>query len=177
MKPQIWITGYAAFVATGALFLEIRRWFETGPKLVIRLMPNATTFGHRAGAEENYCVVTVTNRGREATMITHLVLYEFPGLLPNWLQRLMPNWVWRIFKSPIKKYFGLNPQLGGYPALPSEIGPNQQWVGGFSKNQKFVSDFQTGKFYVGVIASHSNRTKFKRIPKRRDPLPKDTQAI
>jgi hypothetical protein len=180
MKLQIVATGYAAIVATGALALEIRRWFETGPRLVISIMPNAMTFGG-GNADEELCAVTVTNRGRNATTITHLVLYEFPDwvqrLLPNWLQRLMPKWVRRIYKSPVKTYFVQNSHIRGQPPLPWEIGPNQQWFGGIHKNPTLIPDLQTGNFYVGVIASHSSRTKFKRIPKPRDPLPKGTQTL
>ena len=39
------VAAYAAIVATGALFLEVRRWFEDGVKLSISMMPRAGVIG------------------------------------------------------------------------------------------------------------------------------------
>jgi hypothetical protein len=41
---------YAAIVATGALFLEIRRWFESGPRLKVTIICPAIQVG---GAQED----------------------------------------------------------------------------------------------------------------------------
>jgi len=54
---------YAAIVATGALFLEVRRWFESGPRLNIHVMPEAKTFNLPGTENNTYLVATVKNRG------------------------------------------------------------------------------------------------------------------
>lgn len=73
----IGIAAYAAIVSTGALFLELRRWFEAGPRLNIHVMPEAKTF-NIPGTEKNiYLLATVTNRGNTPTTITHFVLSDY----------------------------------------------------------------------------------------------------
>jgi hypothetical protein len=76
---QTWTAIYAAFVATAALALEVRRWFETGVRLRMRLKcqtPSSSVLQCWQPAE---LVVTVSNRGDRATTITHLTVLDFSG--------------------------------------------------------------------------------------------------
>jgi len=85
IRPEFWIAAYAAIVATGALVLGIRRWLEAGPRLRITLIPEGMTMGGGPDVDEdNLILITVTNRGEAATMITNLLVFEFE----NWIQRV-----------------------------------------------------------------------------------------
>lgn len=66
-----WVALYAAVVATSALLLNFRSWLDSRPRLHLSLMVDAEIIGS-AGAldEKDLHVLTVTNRGRETTMIT-----------------------------------------------------------------------------------------------------------
>lgn len=72
-----WATVYAAIVATGALFLELRRWFESGVRLRITYMLNGVIIPS-ANQDQLWIFVTVSNRGDSPTTITNLGyrLYE-----------------------------------------------------------------------------------------------------
>jgi hypothetical protein len=77
--PKTWVAIYAAIVATTALFLNIRAWIESGPRLKISLIPDGLVIG---GGEEfdekDLVIVNVTNRGRIPVLITNLLLSEMP---------------------------------------------------------------------------------------------------
>jgi|SRR5215216_6978396 len=105
MKPEAWIAIYAAVVATSALLLNFRSWFEAGPRLHLSLMIDGMTIGGGPDLdEENLIILTVTNRGREPTMIVNMVLFK----MESWYQR------WAI--RPLKNYVIPNPQIEGIPA-------------------------------------------------------------
>ncbi len=65
------------------------------------------------------------------------------------------------------------PEPKGYsPILPSQLEPNRRWTGIVSKRSAPV-DLETGKFYVGIGASHTKRMVLKRIPSRQPKSPTD----
>jgi hypothetical protein len=111
-KPEVIVAVYAAFVGTVALYLEVRRWFKTGPRLKITLMVDAMTIGGDPQFdEEDLIFVTVINRGNAPTMITNMLLWEM-----TWWQKLR--------RRPNRTMIIPNPQLKGYPPnIPSELAP------------------------------------------------------
>jgi hypothetical protein len=98
------VTVYAAVVATSALLLNFKSWFDSGVKLKLGLMPEGMVIGDRGVEEKDLVILTVTNRGGWATMITHMVLFE----MMSWWQR------WRI--RPKASYVIPNPAAQGLPA-------------------------------------------------------------
>jgi hypothetical protein len=78
---------YAAIVATGALALEIRRWFESGPKLYLTIMSQAQLFGTGQQDESEYLAARVTNRGDRPTTITSYGLHQYKSPFHRWLNR------------------------------------------------------------------------------------------
>lgn len=166
-KATLAIAAYAALIATGALFLEVRRWFESRPKLVISLIPDGVVMGgDRRYDEKDLTIVHVVNRGTEPTTIENLILMEIPTL-------------WRRFRRRATRSFVvLNPQLKNYPAnIPSDLEPNKRWTGFIRKRQDKIDDLQTGNFYVAISASHTDRMAMKRIPKRKPKLPSDAAPL
>jgi hypothetical protein len=71
------VAAYAAIVATGALALEIRRWFESGPRLSIRVMPEAEMVPAIDSKNATYLLAVATNRGNLPTTITNFALLDY----------------------------------------------------------------------------------------------------
>ena len=119
---QTWAAVYAAIVATAALALEVRRWFESGVRLRIHLMTNAGYIENGKFSDERQMLVTVSNRGDRPTTITHLALVEYSG---RW------RWWRRLRSSPTKQAFIPDPRPSTlYPqALPCVLDPGKQWTG------------------------------------------------
>jgi hypothetical protein len=160
MESQVWTaieslaTAYAATVATGALFLDVQRWVESRPKLIISLIPTPSSSEATHGLMIRVSVlVHVVNRGATATTIENLLVLEYP----TGLQLLR--------KPPTRSFVVPQPQFKGYsPNLPAEILANKRWSGSIRKVIKEIPDLQTSTFYVWIAASHTNRTILKRIP-------------
>lgn len=158
---------YAAVVATSALLLNLKAWFDSGVKLKLSLMPDGMTIGGGPDYdEENLIILTVTNRGDAPTMITTMVLFE----MTSWWQR------WRI--RPTTSYVIPNPQLKGYPHnVPHELEPAKRWTGVIRRREDIIPDLQNGNFYTGIYANHTDRPYLVRIPKKKVGLPKGTKEL
>jgi hypothetical protein len=168
MKSEAWIAIYAAIVATSALLLNFRNWLEARPRLHLSLMSDGMTFGGDPQYEErNLIVLTVTNRGREATMITNMVLFK----MDTWWRR------WR--KSPSQTYIIPNPQFKGCPHnIPADLEPAKKWTGALRERLDVIPDIHNGTYYTGVYASHRDKPYLKQIPKRKKKLPlKDAKQL
>jgi hypothetical protein len=167
MKPEIWVSIYAAIIGTSAFFLNFKAWFDSGVKLSIALMPDAVVAGGDPRFDDsNIVIVTVTNRGNAPTMITTLVLFEFP------------TWWARLRRRSKNSYVIPRPELKGYPpSLPFELAPAKSWHGRLLKSQNNIADLQTGRFCVGVYASHRDRPFVKLIPKKKNKLLKATTSL
>jgi hypothetical protein len=156
-KPELWIAIYAAILSTGGLFLGVRRWFESGPRLMIDLIPDGITIGGGPDTDEkDLVIVMATNRGEAATMITNLLLFEFETRIQRFRNRAK-----RSFVIP-------NPQLKGYPPnLPHVLEPGRFWTGAIRQRKDIIQDIHTGNFYIGISTTHCDRPHLKRIPKRK----------
>ena len=83
MKSETLIAIYAAIVATSALLLNFRNSFESRPRLHLRLIADGLTIGGDPEFDEkNLIILTVTNRGKEATTITNMVVFKM-NLVPT----------------------------------------------------------------------------------------------
>jgi hypothetical protein len=155
MGTSDWIAILALALSCGALALEVRRWVESGPRLHLSVMSD----GKYTGDEEDhtYIFVTVTNRGSAPTTIQYFTLHTFD----DWISRLRnrPSWS-AIVNSPA--------WLG---QIPFEVGTNKTWRGGARYNQDLESHRKSGKLYVGVGASHRDRSYYKHVrPKVAAPI-------
>jgi hypothetical protein len=167
MKPETWVSIYAAIIGTSAFFLNFKAWFDSGVKLSIALIPDGVVAGGDPRFDDrDIVIVTVTNRGDAPTMITTLVLFEFP------------TWWARLRRRSKNSYLIPRPELKGYPpSLPFELAPAKTWHGRLLKSQNNIGDLETGKFWVGIYASHRVRPYVKLIPKKKDRLPKATKEL
>ena len=152
-----WLTIYAAIVATGALLLNFKSWFEFGVRLHTTIIPDGMIIG--AGEtfdEKDIIIVTVTNRGRTSTMVTNLTLHRFDTFLQ------------RVRSRPVENYVVANPQLKGYPPnIPTELEPGKRWTGVVRKRPDQIPDLENGRYYVAVATTHKDRHVLKRIPRKK----------
>lgn len=145
------IASYAAIVATGALALEIRRWFESAIKLSVNIMPEAKMT--EDPTDRTYLAVFVVNRGPTPTTITHMTFHEYPSL---WARlRGRPSW----------NAIVLNPSPAGHPNLPQQVEPNERWVGMAVYDTDLVQSRKRGHLYVAIQATHSDKPVMKRVPR------------
>lgn len=167
MKESDWISIYAATVGTAALLLNFRSWYEARPRLHLSLMVDGMTIGGDSELDEkDLLILTVTNRGRETTMITHMILFE------------MTSFYQQLCVRPKKSYIIPNPQLKGYPHnIPSDLDPAKKWVGVVRKRDDLGIDLHDGHHYVGVYASHRDKPYLIKIPKKKTTLPDNTEAL
>ena len=74
-------TAYASVVATAALALEIRRWFETGPRLKLTVIPRSRLVGGVTEDKNVYLTARITNTGNLPTTILNFALLEYKSYL------------------------------------------------------------------------------------------------
>jgi hypothetical protein len=156
MRPETWIAIYAAIVATSALLLNFRNWLDARPRLHLSLIPDGLVIGGDPRFEErNIVILTVTNRGREATMITNMVLFKMDTRWRRWRKR------------PSQTYVIPNPQLKGYPEnIPADLEPAKKWTGVIRERLDIIPDIHNGTYFTGVYASHRDKPYLAQIPKR-----------
>ncbi len=140
---QVWVAIYAAMVATGVLFLEVRRWVETKARLAIDIAQRMQTINIPGAGDGPYLLVTVSNRGQSPTTITHLALEEFP------------SWWARVRGKRAKAAVVIMPMLPGMTQhLPFFLEPGAQWQGAALQDQELEDWIASGHLYVAIYASH-----------------------
>lgn len=154
MDTNAWtvvIAAYAAIVATGALFLEVRRWFETGPRIKLNVMSEAIVIGGGESDENTYLAITVTNAGTSSTTVTHMLLKEYN----NWWAKLRRR----------SSFSGLVPRAApvGGRELPAKLDVGDIWHGQATYNEDLARKALGGKLWVGVACSHSRKDVMRRV--------------
>ena len=146
---------YAAIVATGALFLEVRRWFESGPSLRLKLMTEASLLSGGMKDPRDFLFLWVTNTGAAPTTITHMVLLQYGNFIKRWRDR------------PYASAFVPMPQITGGPGLPALLEPGAIWTGAAEYDDGLREMVNSGHLYVGVACSHSDRNFLRKVPVKR----------
>lgn len=140
---------YAAIVGTGALFLEVRRWFESGPRLKLSIISNAKMLGSFwEGEDATYLAMTVINRGDRATTVTNACLHQIDGRL-----------------SYIRKRWSRAAVLADVEGmtLPHVLEPGRQWQGRSKYDDDMMTWAQSGRLYVAIYTSHRQSPLLRRI--------------
>lgn len=149
INMEAWATWYAAIVATAALALEVRRWFESGPRLTLTVMPEAVTFGQFIPENHTYLAARITNRGTQPTTITNYALHQYPTIFHRWMRRST--------RSAIVTH----PEHG--PNLPYVLQPGTEWMGSARYNDDMRDWVETGQLFVGIYHSHGKRPVLCRV--------------
>lgn len=152
MTNSDWISIIALAVAAGALALEIRRWFESGPKLTLSVMSDALLMPDNDGIPR--LALTVRNRGNAPTTLTHMILFGFESK-------------WQKFRN--KQCFSA---VSTTPNIPYELGVNQTWIGMGRYTEETQKLREKGQLYVGVISAHSDKNYLIRVkPPKEENIP------
>lgn len=144
MTHSDWISLIALAIASGALALEIRRWFEGGPRLNFSVIGDALIMPDGDG--EMRIALTVRNRGNAPTMLTHLVLYGYETR-------------WKKFRND-----SCFAAVGTDPSIPCELGLNRSWTGIVRYMPELTKLREDGKLYVGVVSAHSDKNFLIKVP-------------
>jgi hypothetical protein len=167
MKPETLVSVYAAIIGTSAFFLNLKSWWDSGVKLSLSLMVDGMTIGGGPDFDEqDLIMLTVTNRGDAATVITHMVVLEFQSLYRRWRVR------------PHKSYLIPSPQLKGYPPnVPGDLEPSKRWTGAIRRRDDLGINLHDGYHYTGVYTSNRDRPYLIRIPTKKSKLPDGTKQL
>jgi hypothetical protein len=147
----VYVAGYAAVVSTGALFLEVRRWFESGPRLRLKVMPEAQLISGGRKDPNEYLFVWVTNVGSASTTITHMVLHQYRNVFQ------------RLRRRPYSSAFVPRPEPSGGIGIPMSLAPGAIWQGVAEYDQDLREMADSGHLYVGVACSHRSREFMKKV--------------
>jgi hypothetical protein len=159
------IAAYAAIVATGALALELRRWFESGPRLSIQVMPEMKTFNMPGTEGNTYLFTNVANRGNAPTTITHFALCDYG----SWFRRLRSKSIWTAVVP--------HPSPPGIPSnIPHTLQPGEIWCGMARHDSELKNRMAGGQLHVIVYASHADKPMYKRVRLRAKP-PEDAEKV
>lgn len=159
-----WIAVYAAVVATGALFLEIRRWFESRPRLYIDIATGMVTVGVPHTQGETLVSVTVHNRGAAPTTINNLSMISYS----SWWHRLRGTHAWAAVV------------LTGPPSapIPHLLPPGGQWKGFILEDEDLRERADSQRVYVCVWASHRDKPIRAHLEfRRRGSPPEDEEEV
>jgi hypothetical protein len=160
-KATLAIAAYAAVVATGALFLEVRRWFESKPRLKLQVVPRGAILrGDGTPPQKGILILYVTNRGTTPTTVNTMIIYRMTS-------------IWqRVRGRPAESFVVPNPNLDGLPLnVPFQLDANKMWTGIMKKNSDFIADIENGEYYAGVFVTHRDKAIIKKIPAYKPSLP------
>jgi hypothetical protein len=148
-------------VSIASLVLSILVWREQRPRLRLSVMSDAVIISDNENLDENNLVIlTVTNRGKEPTLLTAFMVYK------------MSSWWRRIFKKPDKEFYIPNPQpLGGPRNIPYELKPAHIWRGIYRRRVDIIENIHDGTYYIGVETSHRDKPYLKLVRKPKDTSP------
>lgn len=164
---QVMVAAYAAIVATGALFLEVRRWVEAGPKLYIDVSQHMQTFNMPGADGKEYLLVTVNNTGHTATTITHFAFLEFPNLWARFRRKQT-----RAAVIPIPGLPGMDSQL------PFYLEPGKRWVGAALQDDRLNEWIATKRMHLAIYASNFRKPICRKVlPSKLDRPPEDAEQV
>lgn len=140
---------YAAIVATGALFLEVRRWFESGVKINV-------TSHHQYSAPDltrHVITATATSIGDAPTTITGLEVWVYP------------TWLHAMLRIGLTRMAVLDPSTFAtpYSKVPSRIEPGDTWSGGINEHVEAQIKQGLKASYFAVRTTRYERPFFARI--------------
>lgn len=140
------IAAYAAVVATGALFLEVRRWIESGPRLRLGILDQALMIGEVPRDPKTYISATVTNTGAMPTTLRMMGLELYSS-----------RWKW-LRRKPTGNAVVTRPGAKTGQELPFFLAPGSQWMGLATRDEGIERMLKENwAVYVCIYASHTAR--------------------
>ena len=163
-----WIAIIALALSTGSLFLEIRRWFESGVRLKLTYMVDTVFIVEGEGITEpdkRRIYVEVSNRGDAPTTLTNLTFIYHPTILDelrynfsrSFIRRILPcSEFWKYLDSARSEnflYHGLNPAESRFPFLE----PGRRWKGTAVQDEEIDKKLNKGRLWLRIHANHTDK--------------------
>lgn len=137
----------ALVIAAATFALQVKQWFDSGPKLHLSVMADAVMFPSDDGRPK--LALTVTNRGNEPTQITHMIVFSYQS---RWKKLQRKSDTSGIVNSP---------------SIPHFLEAKRYWMGTMYYDDKTSAARAKGNLYVGIYATHSEREMLIRVrPKK-----------
>jgi hypothetical protein len=153
MTTSEWLSTLALIISSGGFSLQARNWWLSGPRLHLSVMGEAIAIPN--DGQGTRAALTVINRGTDPTMLTHMVVFTFESR-------------WRRFRNKASKTGVVNS-----PNIPAKLDVNATWMGQMFYTDDLRKAHAAGQLYIGLIASHSNKTFLVHVPPpKRDNAPK-----
>jgi hypothetical protein len=154
-ETATWLTSviaiYAAVVATGALALEVRRWFESGPRIVLNVIADAGYIGGYEKDENTYISVTATNKGNLPTSVTNMLVHSYDNF---WSE---------LRNRPLYQAVITNPGIKSGQHIPYVLEPGKLFHGAVPHDNELAAWRKGGRMFVGICCSHRKKPYMKRI--------------
>lgn len=153
MTTTDFIAILALVVATFTFALELKRWFDAGPKLRLSVMGDAVVVPDDGQGDR--LALTAINYGDRPTTITHFLVFIYDGWWGRF--RNKPTFTGLIIRSLVE--------------LPHELDVNKQFMGMMAYDERTRRARDAGNLYVGVVATHSRKNYVRRVPASSEKFP------
>ena len=145
---------YAAIVSTGALVLEVRRWFESRAKIHVSATPGMSLLANGRFSDEEYILVNATNRGLAPTTITHFGFEAYPDLGA------------RLRRRPSQSMWVPMASQGSGQQLPFGLAPGAYWTGMAEEDEAISGLVEKGHLWAVIYATHREKPTRIKVPKK-----------
>lgn len=154
----------AAWVALAislvVLAWDVFKWWRTGPRIIMRALPNMTQFPRAPGTPDTNIFVEISNNGNAPTTLKGLGIFHYDSF---------SKWVFR--KASYQAVVAIpNPNF----PLPHVIEVGKIWQG-FIDQKPSEGMLRSGWFYVWCDCSHSKRLIRVRVTKLKQNEDSETQ--
>jgi hypothetical protein len=150
MTTTDFIATLALVIAAATFALQIKQWFDSGPKIHLSIIADAMEIPRGDGLPK--LALTATNRGSERTQITHMVAYGYA------------NW-WKRFRH--RPHFAAIVNSTNVPAF---VEPKAYWMGMANYRPEITTLRTKQELYVGVVMTHRKSHYLIRVPLPQSPI-------
>lgn len=150
MQITTLVAVYGAILSTVVAGWSAYQWWKAGARLKGRVSINMTGYGHMAELDGTYLLLSVSNRGKAATTITHAFTERYK------------NWLSFVFKHQPKQHIivGTLRQF----SIPFKLEPGQEFASLMIQDDEVEEWSRTCRFYFCVMHTMSDRPVRSRIP-------------
>ena len=144
---------WGAGLATLVLVWDVFKWVRTGPRIIMRALPNMTQFPSVPGTPDKNIFVEISNNGDASTTLKGLGVFHYDSF---------SKWVFR--KASCQGVVNVpNPNF----PLPRPLEPGTMWQG-FLDQEPLMDMLKSGWLYVWCDCTHSKRFIRVRVKKQKE---------
>ena len=140
----------ALIVASAALALEIRRWFEDRARIKLSVMEDMIIVPDDDGKAK--LSLTATNIGVRPTTITHFVVYFYKSRTHRFINRIHQHAI--VARQSFEQ-------------LPVKLEQADRWTSYAFYTDEMAEYREKNSLSVGVIATHKKNAKLVKVNKKR----------